>query len=95
MQYGKSTNGVFEPFTGRYTHHNGWVYANPTEETLRELGYKPLKEAECPEEREGYYISAVYTETDTEIIQEYKYIELPEEPEEDEITETEVTSWKE
>ena len=79
MQYGKLINGVFEPFTGRYIRHNGRVYSNPTETTLRALGYKPLSESERPEDREGYYISAVYTETDTQIIQEYNYIELSEE----------------
>ncbi|MGM9936894.1 MAG: hypothetical protein ACI38A_06080 [Candidatus Ornithomonoglobus sp.] len=84
MQYGKLINGVFEPFTGRYIRHNGRVYSNPTEATLTQLGYKPLTEAERPEEREGYYITAVYTANDTEIIQEYKYIEMPEEPAETE-----------
>lgn len=89
MQYGKLINGEFKPFTGRYIRHNGWVYTNPTAETLLKLGYKPLKEAERPDEQEGCYIDAVYTETDTEIIQEYRYIELQEETAEDEVTETE------
>lgn len=91
MKYGKLTNGVFEPFTGRYIRHNGRVYVNPKEATLIKLGYKPLTEAERPEEREGYYIAAVYTETDTEITQSYEYVELPEETAEDELTETEET----
>ena len=76
MQYGKLINGTFEPFTGHYIRHNGWIYTNPTEKTLMELGYKPLKESERPDEQEGYYIAAVYTETDTEIIQSYEYIEM-------------------
>lgn len=90
MQYGKLTNGTFKPFTGRYIRHNGRVYSNPTEATLRALGYKPLTKAERPEEREGCYISAVYTETDTEIIQSYEYVEMPEET-----TETEEIIWRE
>lgn len=95
MRYGKLINGVFVPFVGRYIRHNGWIYSNPTEATLLKCGYKPLITAERPEEQEGYYISPNYAETDTEIIQSYDYIEMPEEPAEDEITETEVTSWKE
>ena len=44
---------------------------------MRQLGYKPLTTAEYPEDREGYYITAVYTETDTAIVQSYEYVEIP------------------
>lgn len=77
MQFGKLVNGEFKAFTGDYIRHNGRVYVNPTETTLRQLGYKPLTTAEYPEDREGYYITAVYTETDTEIVQSYEYVEIP------------------
>ena len=77
MQFGKLVNGEFKAFTGDYIRHNGCVYVNPTEMTLRQLGYKPLTISEYPEEREGYYITAVYTETGTEIVQSYEYVEIP------------------
>ncbi len=76
MQYGKIINGAFEPFTGGYIRHDGRVYTNLSETTLIRLGYKPLIEAEQPEEQEGYYITPVYTETDTEIVQSYEYKEI-------------------
>lgn len=85
MQYGKLINGTFEPFVGRYIRHNGRVYTNPSETTLRQLGYKPLVTAEYPEECEGKYIVPVYTEADTEIIQSYEYREI----ETRDVTETE------
>lgn len=85
MQYGKLINGTFEPFVGRYIRHNGRVYTNPSETTLLQLGYKPLVTADMPDEREGYYIAVVYTETDTEIIRSYEYGEI----ETEEFTESE------
>lgn len=91
MQYGKLINGAFEPFTGRYIRYNGRVYTNPSAATLIRLGYKPLNEAERPEEREGYYITSVYTETDAEIVRSYEYREI----ETEEFMETEPTETEE
>ncbi len=85
MQYGKIVNGAFEPFSGGHIHYNGRVYTNLSETTLIRLGYKPLIEAEPPEEREGYYITPVYAETDSGIVQSYEYREI------EEITEMEGT----
>lgn len=87
MQYGKLTNGVFEPFTGSYIRHNGRIYVNPKEATLIKLGYKPLMEAEPIEECEEYYISEVYTETETDIVKSYEYIKMPNNAAEKEETE--------
>jgi hypothetical protein len=83
MVYGKLTDGVFTPYTGRYVRANGRVYVNPKPETLARLGYKPLIETES-EERDGYYAEAVYTETDTEIVQAWEYKEINNETEETE-----------
>lgn len=89
MQYGKLINGTYKPFDGRYIRHNGRVYTNPSEATLRQLGYKLLVTADVPEEHEGYYIATVYVETDTEIIQSYEYKEI----ETEESTESEESLW--
>lgn len=79
MQYGKLTNGTLETFKGKSIRHNGRIYVNPTEETLKELGYKPVIETEPPEIMEGYYISVVYTEDDDNIYVGYEQIEIPDE----------------
>ena len=78
MQYGKLVNGVFEPLMKRYLHLDGRIYANPSEKTLLSLGYKPLIETEPPEEQDGCYVAAVYTETDKEILQSWEYQRLTE-----------------
>lgn len=41
--------------------HN--TYSNPLPETLAKFGYKPLLEAECPNEQ-GYTYTVEYTEED-------------------------------
>ena len=76
--YGKLIDGAFAPYTGGYIRHNGRVYTNVAEATLVELGYKPLIEAEYPEEREGYYPVSEYTEEDDAIQQSWRYEPEPE-----------------
>ena len=72
----KLINNRPEPFTGRYIKCGGMVYANPTDEQLMEVGYKPLITAEPPELREGYYAVDTYTETDEAIVQTWTVKEL-------------------
>lgn len=59
------------------------VISNPTDEQLKEFGYKPLDDtAEMPEYDEAtQYITVKYTDTPEKIIKEYTVydIEIPEE----------------
>lgn len=58
------------------------IYTND-KEILLQYGWKEVVNTE-PEEREGFYPSAYYEETETEIIQRWEYIPIPEEPESEE-----------
>lgn len=55
--------------------------SNPTDEDLKEFGYRPLENtAEVPEyNTETQYVSAKYTETEDKIIQTYVVHDYPEE----------------
>ncbi|MBO5704531.1 MAG: hypothetical protein J6R99_00765 [Alphaproteobacteria bacterium] len=44
---------------------NGRVYSNPTEKTLRELGYKELVVTDMPEVPDGKMAVPVYTDGET------------------------------
>ena len=64
---------------------NECIYINPTREQYIECGYKEFitDDTELPE-KEGYYISAVYYQTDTTITQRQQYfkceVETDEQP---------------
>ena len=75
----KLINNYPQPFKGRYIRHNGNIYANPTDEQLKEVGYKPLITTECPEEIDGYVWVAKYTENEDNITQEWVKEEVNEE----------------
>lgn len=61
--------------------------SNPTDEDLREFGYKPLDDtAEIPEYDETMqYVSVKYTDTADKIIKEYEIKDIPT-PQPDEIS---------
>lgn len=75
----KSENGRPKAFRGKYIKHNDKVYANPTDEQLKNAGYKELVLSDMPEEKDGYYIIESYTENENQIMQEWEYIKLEEE----------------
>ena len=75
MDLYKLINGVPVKFKERYIKYDGMVYANPTEEQLKMAGWKELVVQDMPEPIDGYYLSAVYSETDTAIIQSWEQIE--------------------
>lgn len=54
------------------------IYTND-KSVLLQYGWKEVVNTET-EEREGFYPSAYYEETETEIIQKWEYIPIPEEP---------------
>ena len=59
--------------------HNGLWYGNPPSEIYVADGYKPVRYTEPPTEPgEGYQWSETWSETDTEIIQEWMLIEKTE-----------------
>lgn len=53
---------------------NGKVYSNPTEKTLRELGYKELVVTDMPEVPDGKIAIPVYTDGET-ITQGWEFID--------------------
>lgn len=73
---GKIINGEFKKYDGRPVS----VYiANPTDEQLKLVGYKPLVEEEQPEYNEQTQILVEhYEETDENIIKSYKVVEIEE-----------------
>ena len=50
---------------------------NPTAEMLLPLGYKPLRVEPMPDVEEGYHLEPVYSETDTEVIEDWEVVEDP------------------
>lgn len=53
------------------------IVYNPTAEHLLPLGYKPLRIEPMPEVEEGYHLEPAYTETDTEVVQDWTVVEDP------------------
>ena len=53
------------------------IVYNPTAEHLLPLGYKPLTIMPMPEVEEGYHLEPAYTETDTEVVQDWTVVEDP------------------
>ena len=52
-------------YSGGFVVIDNRIYTNPTEETIKKAGYKPLAEKEVPEYHEStQYVSITYTQTD-------------------------------
>lgn len=56
---------------------NGKYYANPSEKTLKKLGYKELIENEQPQIEGNQYIEPYYTETEQNVINSWEVITNP------------------
>lgn len=52
--------------TRPYITDNGRIYTNPTEEQLKNAGYKPLVDRPCPKEAEAAY--TLYYEEDDDFV---------------------------
>lgn len=74
---GKIINGEFNGYDGRPVS----VYiANPTDEQLKLVGYKPLVEEKQPEYNETTQMLVEhYEETDENIIKSYEVVEIKDE----------------
>lgn len=74
---GKIINGEFKGYDGRPVS----VYiANPTDEQLKLVGYKPLVEEKQPEYNEAAQMLVEhYEETDENIIKSYEVVEIEDE----------------
>ena len=74
----KLNNGSIEVFEGRYAVNaeKCVYYINPTDEQMRECGFKKFVPIDTPlEHKEGFHIEVTYNETDTQIIEEQIYAE--------------------
>ncbi len=81
MRYAKFINGNIQYAPRKLVFEDVTVY-NPAPEQLAAAGYKPVRFTAPPEEPEGYYAEAYWTETAEAITQEWRLVELPpEEPE--------------
>lgn len=79
--YAKLIDNIFIPAPRKLKYPDAVVY-NPTPEQLAAAGFKPVTYTDPPEEPEGYYAEAYWTETEEAIVQAWRLAELPpEEPE--------------
>ena len=83
-RYAKLIDGniCWDPRTVQY---DGQIIGNPTPEILTALGYKPVRETDPPEEREGYTLESGWEEEEDEIVQTWSYVPIPEPSDEDEL----------
>ena len=78
--YGKLIDGILHPAPRKLRLEDCTSY-NPTPAQLEAAGYKPVVYTDPPEEPEGYYAEAYWTETAGEITQAWRLVELPPEEE--------------
>ena len=71
-----------EKFKNGFVVLDGRIYTNPTEETLKKVGYKPLVEAEMPEyDVEKQYLVKKYEDGEDSITERYEVCDIEEVPE--------------
>ena len=69
MELYKVINGKVKKYTGGFIVLDNKIYTNPTEELVRQVGYKPLVTDEIPEyDIETQYISEVVEDTENTIL---------------------------
>ena len=81
MELYRLENGMLKKFKGDFVILDNRIHTNPTEETVRKVGYKDAVYADKPEYDEAtQYLKPVYIEGDTTyyVSYEVKDIEIPE-----------------
>ena len=81
MELYRLENGLLKKFKGGFVVLNNRIYTNPTEGTVRKVGYKDVEYDTMPEYDEAtQYLAEVYTEDETTIHVSYEVvdIEIPE-----------------
>ena len=77
MELYKLENGTLKKFKGGFAVLNNRIYTNPTEEVVRQAGYKDVVYGEKPEYNEKtQYLNTVYTEDDTTIYENYEVVDI-------------------
>lgn len=81
--YGKLIDGNLINFKQPIRTSDGDIFTND-QGIITQYGYKKIVYTEPPEAPEGYYPEPKWTETDTQIVQEWEFIPLPPEEATDE-----------
>ena len=77
MELFKLENGTLKKFKGGFVVLDNRIYTNPTEEVVRQAGYKDVVYGEKPEyNEETQYLNTVYTEDDTTIYENYEVVDI-------------------
>lgn len=76
--YAKLKDGKLTEINPKKISYQGRTVFNPSPETLVQAGWKPVIYTDAPV-TEGYSASPYWTETDTQIVQEWEQTELPKE----------------
>lgn len=75
----KLVNNSLEAFNSdrdKYICFNSRVYTNPTEQQLRNAGYKTVVKADPIDAPEGYYVQVSYTEDADNIYEQFNLAEI-------------------
>ena len=78
MELYKLENGMLKKFKGGFVVLDNRIHTNPTEETVRKVGYKDVVYGDMPEYDEAtQYLQEVYTEDNTAILVSYEVVDIP------------------
>ena len=89
MKYAKFNNGQLT-FSPRSIIFDGIKVNNPKPKQLIKVGYKEFVECERLPEKKYYYQIPTYSETETQIVQQYQYVKA-EQPDYDELVSQKIT----
>jgi len=73
MKYAKLINGQLV-FSKQQEVFEGKTYINPKDDDLIRFGFLEYVESEKPTEKKWYYLIPQYSETSTQIVQSWEYV---------------------
>lgn len=77
MLYKFISENEIKPYKGGFIVIDNRIYTNPTEEKIKEAGFKPLAEVEMPEYDEAKeYVAITYKDGENEITPVYEVIAM-------------------